>query len=204
MEPAELAGLLAREADAGVAGAMAAVEAARVITLDHVVARVGAVPGGGDPEWDEVAWQAELHFRAGGEQGPPSAGTSPPEVARVPAVVAALPVRAVAGVGAGWAERFAGLGVRTVGELAAVAPAAVAAWAGELGVDVVRLVARARGCAVVVPEPVPGDAGRRVVDVARAAPDGIREAALWAVCVTLLGSLDEGALAGITVADLRR
>ncbi|KRE60467.1 hypothetical protein [Nostocoides sp. Soil756] len=204
MEPAELAGLLAREADAGVAGAMAAVESARVITLDHVVARVGAVPGGGEPAWDEVAWQAELHFRAGGAQGPPPAGTSEEVLSRVPAAVAALPVRAVAGVGEGWAERFAGLGVRTVGELAAAAPGVVAAWADELGVEVLRLVARARACAVALPPPEAADRDRRVVDVARTAPDGIRGAALWAVCVTLLGSLDEGAVAGMTVADLRR
>lgn len=203
MQPAELAAILARETDAGVAGAMAAVDAARVLTLDHVVARVGSVPDGTDVDWAEVTWQAELHFRGGdGAVGRSPGG--PPAVPTIPSSLATLPVRALVGVGTAWTRTLVALGVTTVGALAALPPATVAEWGAELGAEVVRLVGRARATAVLVPEVPRALVGRTVVDIARGAPEGMAEAALWSLCVGLLTVLDEGVLTTLRVDDLSR
>lgn len=207
MDPAELAGLLAREADAGVATALAASDASGRFVLERVVGRVGSRdPGrrGGAGSLDDTQWEAEFHLThvAGATAGPLA-----PQPTTGPALLAALPVEAVRGVGPAWAERLAALGVSTVGGLGAMSPAAVDAAARREGNGLLALVARARACAQPWPA-VDRTDQRSVLDVARrdpaddeGLPPGSRVApvALWGHCLGLMACLDDDVLARIPV-----
>ena len=204
MGPAELAGLVAREAEAGVAAALAATDAAGVLVLERVVGRVGTRPprASGDQPDDDPPWQAEFHLRHD-----PRAGLAATDIGEVPARLAALPVRALRGVGPAWAERFAGHGIRSVGELAAASPTTVTAWTRTDGRAVLALVARARACTGEWP-PVDRHDARSALVVAttdpadlEGVPPGSRAdaVALWGHCLRLAAALDDDVLAGIPV-----
>lgn len=156
-----LAALLARDLDLGVRATLR--QPGAVLRLDEVVARVGRESD--DPA---SAWLGEVRLRPG---DPLPGGVSPPveepATPRIAAVVARLPVSAVAGVGPRWAKVIGGAGWTTVGTLADAPPADVLALAERerARLPVVAL-ARARACALTPPPDLsPRLAGLRVLDV---------------------------------------
>ena len=207
MEVRELAALVAREADAGVAGALAALEASRVLVPETVTARVSSVPPGGADSLDEVVWQAEVVLRASSgavvsAPGPGSPGPAPAEPAGPQGVLAGMPVTVLSGAGAAWGSTLAGAGFATVGELA-VATAAQVAGLGARGAHALVLVGRARVATQPWPPLPPGAASwGSVLAVARRDPatlpgDRVLAYAVWALCVELLGAVDSGVLARV-------
>jgi predicted flap endonuclease-1-like 5' DNA nuclease len=211
--PAELAALVAREVDEGVASALTALDAGGALVLETVIARVAApgdhaAPAGKPVRWDAVTWAAEMVLRV----DPSSAQRRQGERAepRVPTVIAALPVGAVRGVGPAWAGRLTSAGVTTVGALATAGPAQVSAWAHHWGSDALALAARARGCAVTLPESAATlGAGHSVLDLARSDPAGLpgdrlERVALWQAATTLAGGIDATVLGGIPAPELAR
>lgn len=208
MEVRELAALVAREADAGVAGALAALDASRALVPETVTARVASVPAGGTDSLDEVVWQAEVVLRASagavavaapgaGSPGPaPSVPSGPHEA------LAGMPVTVLSGAGAAWGRRFSEAGFATVGELA-VATAAQVAGLGVRGTTALVLVGRARVATQPWP-PLPPEAASwgSVLAVAGRDPatlpgDRVLAYAAWALCVELVGAVDSGVLAGV-------
>lgn len=209
MEPSELAGLLAREVDTGIAIALSSVEAAGVLTVDSITARIGAAPEGEDVDWSQVTWQSEvvLHIEPGRAR---PAGAGPvAQGAAVPDIVAALPVRALLGVGFVREAQLARAGIRTVGQLASLDSSAVARWMAEQGSYAAELAARARQ----LPAVWPPDSGRvvgsrSVLDVVRAGPerldggDRVAAAAVWEACLRLAACLDARVLADLPARGL--
>lgn len=203
MGPQELAALVAREADAGVAGALRAFDSAGALTVEAVVGRIGSRPASVDTPWEDVVWQAEVVMRPTGAVRDEPSESSQPTVTDVPGLVGRLGVSALRGVGPRWAARFEARGVRTVGDLASTSPATVARWAREEdGGHAVQLVARARECAVDWPRVDPSD-GRTVLEVsecdpgeAAGWPPGSRAQAhaLWAACLRLRAAIDDEVL----------
>lgn len=113
---AELAAMLALEAEAGVMAALAGPD--RRLRLTQVVTRVGRPATDSDDPWE-----VELRLLPGTSPigvvvDPSGAGAEP----AIPHVIAALPVGAVQGAGAVWAARFANVGITTVIELADISP----------------------------------------------------------------------------------
>lgn len=198
MGPAELAALVAREADTGLAAALTAWDAPGVLAVDTVVGRIGSRPAGTDVVWDDVVWQAEFHLRPTSRIAP---GTDPDHPAgSVPEAVAMLPVGAVRGVGAAWAARFTRLGAPTVGALAGASPVTVSSWVAAHGPTAAQLVGRARTATGPWPEVAGGDR-RTVLDVVRTDPGpDPAEIALWGHCLRLLAALDDSVLARLPVA----
>ncbi|MFW5470029.1 hypothetical protein ACOCJ4_08305 [Knoellia sp. CPCC 206435] len=203
MGPQELAALVAREADAGVAGALRAFDSAGALTVERVIGRIGSRPSELSTAWEDVVWQAEVVMRPSGTVRDAASGTAEPAVADVPDLVGRLAVSALRGVGERWATRLEARGVRTIGDLASTSPAAVAAWAREEGGGyAVQLVARARECAVAWPHVDPTDT-RSVLAVSQSDPGdaagwppGSRAGALalWAACLTLRAAIDDDVL----------
>ena len=203
MGPQELAALVAREADAGVAGALRAFDSAGALTVERVIGRIGSRPGEVSTAWEDVIWQAEVVMRPSGTVRDPAPGTAAPAGADVPDRVGRLPVSALRGVGERWAARLEARGVRTVGDLASTSPATVAAWAREKGGGyAVQLVARARECAVEWTHVDPTDT-RSVLAVSESDPGdaagwppGSRAGALtlWAACLRLRAAIDDDVL----------
>lgn len=208
MGPQELAALVAREADAGVAGALRAFDSAGALTVETIVGRIGSRPASVDTPWEDVVWQAEVVMRPSGTVREALSESTEPPVASVPDLVGRLPVSALRGVGPRWTARLEDRGVRTLGELASTSPATLAAWAREDdGGYAVQLVARARGCAVEWPRVDPSDA-RSVLEVsgsdpgrATGWPPGSRAEAhaLWAACLRLRAAIDDDVLARVGV-----
>lgn len=208
MGPQELAALVAREADAGVAGALRALDSAGALTVETVVGRIGSRPASVHTPWEDVVWQAEVVMRPTGTPRGPTSGSSEPVAVDVPDLVGRLPASALRGVGARWATRLEGRAVHTIGDLASMSPAAVAAWAREDGGYVVQLVARARECAVEWPQVDPSDT-RSVREVSESDPGnaagwppGSRAGAhaLWAACLRLRAAVDDDVLDRVGVA----
>ncbi|KRE43298.1 hypothetical protein [Knoellia sp. Soil729] len=209
MGPAELAALVAREADAGVAGALRAFDASGALTVDTVIGRIGSRPAADSTPWEDVVWQAEVVMRPSGTvRDLPPTTTDAPANLDVPQVIAALAVDALRGVGDRWRAALDRRGISTVGDLASVSPASLAAWSRESdGGYAVQLVARARSCAGAWPRVDRGDA-RTLLAVSEsdpgdvsAWPPGSRAEAhlLWAACLRLRAALDDDVLARITV-----
>ncbi|MGL5852839.1 MAG: hypothetical protein ACRCZD_18830 [Phycicoccus sp.] len=203
MGPAELAGLVAREAEAGVAAVLAATEAPGMFVLERVVGRVGTrAPGAPSRTGDDEQWQAEFHLRHD-----PRTHLVPAPPGQVSARLATLPVTAVRGVGPAWAIRLGAHGIRSVGDLAAASPATVATWVVTHGRTVLTLTARARACARPWPR-VDRHDRRSVLAVAGADPGDLESVplgsrvdavALWGHCVALTAALDDDVLSGIAV-----
>lgn len=203
MGPQELAALVAREADAGVAGALRAFDSAGALTVETIVGRIGSRPAAVDTPWEDVVWLAEVVMRPSGTVRDVPSESSEPPVVDVPALVGRLAVSALRGVGPRWAARLEARGVRTLGDLASTSPATVAAWAREEdGGHAVQLVARARECAVEWPRVDPSDT-RSVLEVSESDPGqaagwppGSRAEAhaLWAACLRLRAAIDDEVL----------
>ena len=209
MQPAELAGMLAREVDTGMAIALSSIDAAGVLAVDSVTARIGSTPEGAEVDWADVTWQSEvvLHVVPGrlGSPGDQQAPTAP----TVPELVAALPVRALLGVGAVRERDLEAAGVHTVGQLASRDSSAVVRWIRERPAYAAELAARARQLPASWPaEPGPVVGGRSVMEVVRAGPDGldggdrVTAAALWESCLRLAACLDAAVLAGLPARGL--
>ena len=206
MGPAELAALVAREADAGVAGALRAVDAAGVLTVERVVGRIGSRPATDTTPWEDVVWQAEVVMRPSGlvrEQSPVPGQGPAPDPGGVGGLVATLSVRALRGVGARWAALLSERGIESIGDLASTTPATLAAWSRERdGGYAVQLVARARTCVGPWPSVDPHDT-RSVLEVSESDPGdvtgwppGSRAEAhlLWACCLRLRAAVDDTVL----------
>ncbi|MFW5471685.1 hypothetical protein ACOCJ5_00075 [Knoellia sp. CPCC 206450] len=208
MGPAELAALVAREADAGVAGALRAVDAAGVLTVERVVGRIGSRPASATVAWEDVVWQAEVVMLPSGSVRDEETLPGPPSGRDAADVVASLSVRALRGVGSRWSDLLAERGVVTIGDLAATTPATVAEWARlRDGGYAVQLVARARTCAGPWPFVDPHDT-RTLLAVSEADPGdvtgwppGSRADAhlLWGTCLRLRAALDDDVLARLRV-----
>ncbi|KGN42579.1 hypothetical protein [Knoellia aerolata] len=208
MGPQELAALVAREADAGVAGALRAFDSAGALTVETVVGRIGSRPASVDTPWEDVVWQAEVVMRPSGVVRDPTSEPSEAPVSDLPDLVRRLSVSALRGVGPRWADRLAQRGVLTVGDLASLSPSTVASWAGEEdGGYAVQLVARARTCAGDWPQTDASDA-RSVLEVSEADPGaaagwppGSRADAhaLWSACLRLRAAVDDDVLAEVRV-----
>lgn len=208
MGPAELAALVAREADAGVAGALRAVDAAGALTVERVVGRIGSKPASDTTPWESVVWQAEIVMRPSGlvREAPTAPGEGPePGMA---SVVASLSVRALRGVGERWTTVLTERGVETIGDLASTSPASVAAWSRTRdGGYAVQLVARARTCVGAWPAVDPADT-RTLLAVSESDPGdssgwppGSRADALllWSTCLRLRAAIDDSVLDRIRV-----
>lgn len=199
MDVSELAALVAREADLGVAAALSGVDAAGVLSIDRVIARVGAVPPDGATSLDDVAWQAEIVLRA----------SDRPEVSIAPDVLpkrlADLPVAALRGVGDTWGSRFVQAGLPRVGDLAVADRSTLHPLATGYGTAVLGLAGRARTLVAPWPTLPPGAAGwGSLLDIARGDPadlptDRILALSVWNRCLGALSALDSGVLAGITL-----
>lgn len=209
MEPAELAGMLVREVDAGIAVALTSIDAAGVLTVDRVTARIGSAPEDADVDWDEVTWQSEVVMHV--QPGRGSAAQKDPEQASltVPEVVAALPVRAMLGVGPVRDKFLASIGIRSVGQVASLDSAAIAQWVAQDGRYALEIVGRARALPAAWPEGItPVVGSRSVLAVVVAGPDrldgGDRAAAasIWEVCLRLAGCLELDVLAKLPARGL--
>lgn len=208
MGPQELAALVAREADAGVAGALRAFDSAGALTVETIIGRIGSRPTSVDTPWEDVVWQAEVVMRPSGTVRESAPEDEEQPVVDVPDLLGRLPVSALRGVGPHWAARLQERGMTTVGELASTSPATVAAWAREEdGGHAVQLVARARECAVEWPQVDPADT-RSLLEVSESDPGqsagwppGSRAGAhaLWAACLRLRAALDDDVLDRVRV-----
>ncbi len=199
MDVSELAALVAREADLGVAAALSAVDAAGVLSVDRVIARVGSVPPDGATSLDDVAWQAEVVMRPSDR---PEESIAPDAL---PKRLAELPVAALRGVGDIWGPRFVRAGLSRVGDLALADRSALAPLVAAYGTTVLDLAGRARTLVGPWPTLPPAAAGwGSVLDIARGDPAGLptdRVLALsvWNRCLSALSALDSEALAGISL-----
>ena len=209
MQPAELAGMLAREVDTGMAIALSAVDAAGVLAVESVTARIGSAPEDAEVDWADVTWQSEVVLRVVPGRGS-AAGGPATNVATVPELVAGLPVRGLLGVGAAREAELRAAGIQTVGQLASLDSPAVVRWVAERPGYAAELASRARHLPAVWPEdPGPAVGSRSVLDVVRAGPDrldgGDRVAAtaVWEACLRLAGCLDTRVLATLPAAGLR-
>ncbi|KGN39539.1 hypothetical protein [Knoellia subterranea] len=207
MGPAELAALVAREADAGVAGALRAFDASGALEVEQVVGRIGSLPRSSTTPWEDVVWQAEVVMRPTGLVRDPEVEESDASV-DVPAVISRLPVAALRGVGPRWTALLSDRGVRTIGELASVGPSTLASWSRERnGGYAVQLVARARSCAGAWPRVDRTDV-RSIVEVSESDPGDVAgwppgsradAAALWASCLRLRAAIDDDVLERLAV-----
>ena len=209
MEPAELAGMLAREVDTGIAIALSSIDAAGVLTVERITARIGAAPEGEDVDWSEVTWQSEFVLRIEPGRARPAGADPLAPGATLPDVVAALPVRALLGVGAVREAQLERVGVRTVGQLASLDSSAVGRLVADQGAYAAELAARARQLPAVWPsEPGRVVGGRSVLDVVRAGPerldggDRVAAAAVWEACLRLTACLDADVLARLPARGL--
>lgn len=208
MGPAELAGLVAREADAGVAEALRAMDSAGALAVERVIGRIGSRPTTAQPAWEDVVWQAEVVMRPTGTLHAAGPSAQEPDPEGVSELVSRLTVSALRGVGPGWTERLRQRGVLTVGDLASTTPASLASWSRETdGGYAVQLVARARSCAVPWPSVDAADT-RSLLEVSESDPGevdgwppGSRAGAhgLWAACLTLRAALDDDVLVRLRV-----
>lgn len=211
MEPSELAGMLAREVDAGVAIALGAIDSAGVLEVDRVVARVGSAPEGADVDWAELTWQAEVVMHvvpgrvAANVKGPGHASLTVPEA------IAALPVRALLGVGPIRDRFLASIGIRTVGQVASLDSGAVARWAGADGRYAIEIVGRARALPSGWPPEISRVVGSRsILDVALVGPEGLDggdkaiSGIAWEACVRLLGCIELDVLAKLPARGVAR
>ena len=195
MTPAEVAAAVAREVDQGVGAALAAADTPGVLVLQSVTARVGTLTSA------DATWQAELRFAVDPDHARTPTRTDEP--ALLPAV-AALPVRAVSGVGPRWAGVLTAAGHDTVGALAAASPATVTGWVAEHGAAAAALVARARSCELAWPARPASARPVTVGEVMRGGPQVLGDpgpvaAAAWAACLTLVAALDLDAVGPVTV-----
>ncbi len=207
MGPAELAALVAREADAGVAGALRACDAAGALTVESVIGRIGSKPTSETTPWEDVVWQAEVIMRPSGLVRD-LATTGDPESLDVPELIATLAVSSLRGVGERWSAALNQRGIATIGDLASISPSSLAAWSREReGGYAVQLVARARSCSGAWPRVDHGDV-RTLLAVSESDPGdiagwppGSRADAhlLWAACLRLRAALDDTVLARINV-----
>lgn len=202
MGPREAAALVAREADAGVAAALAAIDASRALVPEQVVARVAAVPEGASLE--DVTWQAEVTMTAGAW----AAGGSTPWPATdetVESPVRELGVAAIRGAGPAWAERLTEAGWPSVGALAAATSIELRRAARRYGASALALAGLARLAVQRWPVlPLEARAWGSVLDVARADPstlpgDQVAAHAAWALAVELLATIDGEALAKLPI-----
>lgn len=208
MGPAELAALVAREADAGVAGALRAFDAAGSLTVETVIGRIGSKPSSDATPWEDVVWQAEVVMRPSGLVRDLPATSDEPGALDVPEVIAGLPVEALRGVGDQWGAALRRRAIATIGDLASVSPASLAVWSRDAdGGYAVQLVARARSCSGAWPRVDRNDV-RSLLAVSEVDPGevsgwppGSRADAhlLWAACLRLRAALDDTVLARISV-----
>ncbi|MFV0374148.1 hypothetical protein [Microbacterium sp.] len=204
MQPTQAAALVAREADIGVASALSAVDAAGILVVDEVIARVAHVPEGQKATpLEDIVWQAEVVMSptGAGRDGSP---TRVPPLA-MPKLLAALPVRALRGVGATWSARLVEAGLAQIGDLAIARPAALLDLARRYGNGVLELAGRARGLAAPWPElPATAPTWGSVVRIAEEGPaalgertgiDAVLAHAVWDRCVATLSAVDDAPLA---------
>ena len=204
--PAELAGLVAREVDEGVASALSALDAGGALVLDSIVARVAAPAAGARARsWDDVTWAAEMVLRVdpAGARSRAVADGGVHAQPRIPRIIAALPVSAIRGIGPRWTARLTRGSVTTIGALATLGPAQLTTWSAAWGSDSLTLAARARGCAFTLPDDlVTLAADRSILDLARTDPttlpgDSLERTALWQAALTLTAAIDAKVLHGI-------
>ena len=204
--PAELAALVAREVDEGVASALSALDAGGALVLDSIVARVAAPAAGARARsWDDVTWAAEMVLRVdpAGARARVVADGGVHAQPRIPRIIAALPVSAIRGIGTHWTARLTRESVTTIGALATLGPARLTTWSAAWGSDALALAARARGCAVSLPRSlVTLAADRSILDLARTDPttlpgDSLERTALWQAALTLTAAIDAKVLHGI-------
>lgn len=209
MNPAELAGMLAREIDTGMAVALRSIDAAGVIAVEKVIARIGAAPERDDVEWSEVTWQSEVVMHIDPQRR--TAALEDPTHANLTLLeaVAALPAQALLGVGPRRDRYLASTGIRTVGQVASLHSAAVARWMAVEGRFALEIVGRARALPAEWPSDITRVVGSRsVLAVAFAGPDhldgGDQGAAViaWEACLRLSGCLDQGVLAHLPARGL--
>lgn len=205
MEPADLAGLLAREVDAGVMAALRSVDATGALDVDRIVARVGSGARGEELDWSQVTWQSEFVLRVahdrrrmGGE------GREP-----LPKRVAALPVHALVGVGKHWNEILHAAGIDTIGQLASLDSARTSEWIRRRGGYAAVLIGRARLLPLQWPQGLPPSLdSRTVLDVVEHGPKSMpgvergAATAVWEACLTLVACIDHEVLAQLRVGDL--
>ncbi len=206
MEPSDLAGMLAREVEAGIVAALASVEAAGILDVDTIVARVGSHPESEAVDWSRVTWQSEyvLRVRRDAARGvAQDDGTM-----TLPRIVAALPVRALVGVGKHWERVLTAAGMDTVGKLAAMDSGAVHRWIARGDGHVATLAGRARALPTRWPETVPPSLARySVLHMLENPPDpgaGVRGEVLaaWEYCLALAAGIDREVLAQLPLGGL--
>ncbi|MFQ4150274.1 hypothetical protein AAGW05_16565 [Arthrobacter sp. LAPM80] len=211
MEPAELAGMLAREIDIGVAVALRSIDAAGILAVDSIIARIGSTPRKVSVDWEAMTWQSEVIMHIDARRH--AAAMLDPGYASlsVPEVVAALPVQALLGVGPTRDRYLASIGIRTVGQVASLHSAAVALWVAEKGRYAIEIVGRARALPTGWPPGIMQVVGSRsVLAVAIAGPDkldgGDKKAAVvaWEACMRMSACLDQGVLAHLPARGLVR
>lgn len=209
MDPRELAGMLAREIDTGMAIALRSIDAAGVIAVERVIARIGAAPEADDIAWNEVTWQSEVVMHIDPERR--TAVLEDPEHSSLTLLeaVSALPAQALLGVGPIRDRFLASLGIHTVGQIASLHSAAVARWIAAEGSYALEIVGRARALPAQWPADIARVVGSRsVLAVALAGPDRLdggdqaRSAIAWEACMRLSGCLDQSVLARLPARGL--
>lgn len=214
MQPAQLAALLARETQEGVAGALSAIDSPRLLVLERITARVAGVPEEGagtgtgspdPPDWSAITWQAQAQFRVD-----PTARAQPEGPVLLP-VLAALPVRALHGAGEVWAPRLADAGLQSLGDLATASSLTLVKLITRYGRHAAVLAARAQACSLPwVPSltaTATANAGRTVLAVAKDRPESLAgdpddRMSLWMLCVQLTAAVDGAVLGRLDVAAL--
>lgn len=202
MEPADLAGLLAREVEAGVVAALHSVDAADILEVDTIVARVGAGPDDDeDVDWSRVPWQSEYVLRI--KRDTARGASSDGQGMALPDIVAALPVRALIGVGAYWEPVLKEAGIDTVGQLAALDSVAARQWIERGGGHMAAVIGRARALPRQWPNAVPSMlAGHSVRHMLEQPPDTDARGemlAIWEYCMALAAGIDHDVLSQLPI-----
>lgn len=206
MGPNELAALVAREADSGVAAALESWEASGALVAESIVARVSSVPTDQDitaEDLKSIVWQAEIRLRP---QSVHQAQKAEPGFT-VPRQLARLPVTAIKGVGSYWASQLAEMQVSTVGQFAGLSPAAIIKFVDSHGFTVAEIVARARSCNQSLPA-IPEEWKQlTVTDVIAKGPDALSQdellaGGIWDACLRLAAALDRDVLDDLVLGKL--
>lgn len=215
VEPSQVAALLGREIDAGFAAALADVGGSRAVVVDRIVARVAGLPDDAsptdppaEPDWAAIRWQAEVTMHptgaaavGGPSEGDPATTPDPGTGDELRRRIAALPTRAVSGIGSHWERTLAGWGHHTVGDLATADVGEVVRTAGTRAYLVLPLLSRARDLVTVWPPLPKATSGHTVAAVAMTdpAPDTPAMHALRAHCLRIVAALDSDVAARLVL-----
>lgn len=209
MEPAELAGMLAREIDSGIDVALRSIDAAGILSVERITARIGSAPKKAEVDWDMITWQSEVVMYVDAERRISALNDPESTPLSLPEVVAALPVETLLGVGPVRAQHLSSMGIRTIGQLAALDSDAVAHWVSRVGRYAIEISGRARALPTMWPAGITRVVGSRsVLAVTLAGPDrldgGDRAAATlaWEACMRLSACLDRNVLAQLPARGL--